>query len=453
MKKVALVVACAVAALSVSARANADEVLDWDRTMLRAALIAATSPPNLTRVAALVQSAMFDAVNGIDKRYTHIHVAPTGPDNASRRAAVVQAAYVMLSNLYGSRLVVPPAAPTAQQLSFQATFDARRTVSLFDIAADESQASINSGIAWGESVASQIWTWRAADGFNAGPFPAFPDNLAIGGWRRTPNLPVSMALSAAGAGYLQISHQMPWTMSGPSQFRPAGPPALTSATYTRDFNETKLMGRVDSAVRTPDQTTAALFWNGATGSYLWNSVAMSLIERKNRDDDDDDHGGWHHRRRTTLLENARLFGILGLAMADAAIACWDAKFASPFWRPITAIRDPNDDGNPLTQADPAWMPLFPTPGHPEWPSGHSCLSGAAGAVLAEEFGDRTKITVESDVMLGVTRTFRSFSAALEDVKDARIFAGIHFRTATEDGQALGRRVAAHVLETRFQRQH
>ena len=453
MAKISVVVIYTLVALGGATRAHADEVIDWTETMLRAGLVAGTTPPVMTRVAALVQASMFDAVNGIDKRYTHIRVPPAGPRGASRRAAAVQAAYVALSNLFGSRLVVPPGVPSALQVSFQATFEARRTASLLEIAGDESQASIDAGIGWGESVAAQIWTWRAGDGFGPGPFPPFPDNFTIGRWRRTPNLPVSTTLSGA-AGYIQISEQMPWTMDAPFQFRPGPTPALTSEAYTRDFNETKVMGRFDSAVRTADQTTYALFWNGATPSYLWDQVAISLIEERNRDRGNDSHHDKPYRGRgNSLLENARLFGALGLAMADAAIACWDAKYADPFWRPVSAIRDTNDDGNPLTQPDPEWMPLFATPGHPESPSGHSCVSGAAGAVLAAEFGNRTKFRVDSDQMIGVTRAFRSFSAALEEVKNARIVAGIHFRTACNVGQELGDTVARHVLETRFQRRH
>lgn len=137
-------------------------------------------------------------------------------------------------------------------------------------------------------------------------------------------------------------------------------------------------------------------------------------------------------------------------MADAAIGCWDAKYFYNYWRPITAIREPLDDGNPNTAPDPTWVPLFATPGHPDYPSGHSCVSGAAGAVLAHEFKDRIRFTVESDLMLGVTRSFRRFSTALEEVKNARIFSGIHFRTACDVGQTLGESVARFVLENAFQ---
>lgn len=246
----------------------------------------------------------------------------------------------------------------------------------------------------------------------------------------------------------------PWVIEAPAQFRPAGPAALTSARYTRDFNETKTMGSISSVTRTLDQTVYSWFWAAGTASYIWNNVAISLLDRSDTEesgdnshgnDADDDSRPRHH---STTLQDARLFALLNLAIADAAIGCWDAKYWywDRAWRPITAIRLANTDGNPLTTLDAGWSPLFATPAHPEYPSGHSCLSGAAGVVLADYFGEHTHFTASSDALPGVLRSFKSFSSALEEVKNARIFAGIHFRLATEDGQKLGRSVAEYVLE-------
>ena len=454
MKRVVCLCFALAFACAVTQPARADEVTDWNEAMLRAALIAGTSPLNMSRVAAMVQSAVFDAVNGIDARYTPIHMTDTAPAGSSRRAAAVQAAYAMLSRLYGAS---PANAP-------QVALDARRTVSLLEIAQDESQASINKGVAWGQAVADEIFFWRSGGGPHAYPGDGFsttspfPGTVAIGQWRQTPNLPVSGGLSAAGVGYLQFSNQTPWVMSSPGRFRPAGPPALTSAQYAREFNETRTMGSFSSAARTPDQTTYSLFWNAGTASYLWNRAAVSLIEKNNRDRERTDD--WNHGQHSTLLENARILGELDVAMADAAIGCWDAKYFEdavtnrhPFWRPITAIRDTGDDANPATTSDSSWTPLFATPGHPEYPSGHSCISGAAAAILSHEFGETTHFSMTSDLMLGVERQYASFSEALEEVKNARVFAGIHFRTATEDGTQLGASVARLVLQERFQPIH
>src|SRR6059036_2773187 len=154
--------------------------------------------------------------------------------------------------------------------------------------------------------------------------------------------------------------------------------------------------------------------------------------------------------RTRSSRTARILAALDVSMADAAIGCWDAKYTYTFWRPITAIRETADDGNAATTPDPAWTPLFATPAHPEYPSGHSYVSGAATAILANEFGERRHFDMTSDLLLGVTRSFRSFTDALEEVKNARIFAGIHFRTACDDGTTIGKQVAQWVLDHNFQ---
>ena len=398
-------------------------------------MVAGTSALNSTRVAALVQASVFDAVNGIDRRYTPIHVAPNAPAGASRRAAAVQAAYVMIGKHYGTGGLFT----TTQQ----AVLNARRDVALIAIAADESSASIADGIAWGQQVADAIWAWRSSDGFSLAP-PSFVGGTAIGQWRPTPNAPAA-GTSTPGAGYPQFFNMPTWSGASPSQFDPGPPPDISSARYLADYNEVKAMGSQGSTLRSADQTIAALFWNSTSASYVWNRAALLLIEARNRDRRDAAPGN----RQNTLLENARLMATLDVAIADAAIGCWTAKYTYTFWRPITAIRE--NDGNPLTAQDPGWTPLFATPAHPEYPSGHSCVSSAAAAVLAHEFGARIPFSIESDLMIGVTREFHGFANALEDVKDARVFAGIHFRTATEAGSTLGAGVANYVLEHLFQR--
>jgi hypothetical protein len=400
--------------------ARADEVQNWNETLFRTALIGAASPLNVTRVAAIVQAAVFDAINGIERRFTPIRVAPAAAAGASRDAAVAQAAYATLLQLF----------PTQKP-----ALDARLAVSLAVIGTRETSGAIASGRAWGQTVADAILLWRSTDGFTPAP-PPFLGGNAVGQWRPTP----PAFLSGAGP---QFAYMAPWVISSPSQFRPAGPPALGSAQYAAEFNETKLMGSLTSPVRTADQTTYAWFWASASSNYLFNQVALSLLDRgRDGDDDDDDH--WGHRNSS--LDRARLLAQLNLAMADAAIGCWDAKYAYTFWRPVTAIPLADTDGNPATSPDPNWVPLFATPAHPEYPSGHSCISGAAGAILSARFGDRTHFSMQSDLLLGVTRSFKRFSTALEEIKNARIFAGIHFRTATDHGQIIGQSVADYVLD-------
>jgi hypothetical protein len=349
----------------------------------------------------------------------------------------MQAAYVALSKLYPAQ---------------QATFDARRAISLTILNATENAASVADGIAWGESVANQIWAWRLTDGI-ANTTPSWPGNTALGQWRPTPNAPAP-GTSANGAGYPQFFNMTTWAIAAASQFRPPAPPSLSSAKYAKDFNEVKTMGSQSSATRTPDQTFAAMLWNSSTAVNLWNHVALSLLDGRGRHRDDDEDDNWHGKdRRDTLLDHAKLLGEVDVAMADAALVCWDAKYTYNFWRPITAIRELADDGNGATTPDAGWTPLLVTPNHPSYISGHSCISSAAATVLAKEFGEHTHFTVESDTMQGVARSFRGFSSALEDVKNARIFAGIHFRFDCDFGQVAGAAAAEYVLQHAFQRVH
>ncbi len=399
---------------------RADEVTDWNQILFQAALVANTAPFVIPRNAAIVQASVFDAVNGIERRYTPIYVRPDAPRGASARAAAVQAAYSSLVKLY----------PTQQS-----TFDAARATSLAAILGkkgdwDEQQErkkAVDRGVAWGQEVADAIWTWRSTDGFTPPPAP-FTGGTSIGEWRPTP------PAFAPGVG-VQFAYMTPWVMVTPSQFRPAGPPALGSARYAAVFNETKAFGSLSSPLRTADQTLFSNFWAASTASFYWNRIALYLGAE----------------RHMTLLQNALVLAALNVAMADAGIACWEAKYHYVFWRPVTAITLADSDGNPATISDPNWTPLIITPAHPEYPSGHSTFSAAGATVLAHYFGKNSSFTVDSDVMLGVVRSFPNFAAALAEIANARIYGGIHFRTACEDGQATGTAVANFVLKNAFQR--
>ena len=395
---------------------SADEITDWNTIMFQVAHVAGTSPLAMTRNAAIVQAAVYDAVNGIEEKFTSVHVAPGAEPGASRRAAAVQAAYATLVKLY-------PAQKTTM-------LDPALTASMTAIAsgaADENSVSIARGVAWGQTVADAILAWRSTDGI-ATVVPPVLGGPAVGQWRPTP----PAFLPGAGP---QFATMTPWVIASPSAFRPAGPAALDSARYALDFNETLTVGRSNSATRTADQTLFSRFWNSTTASYLWDQIAVSIAGA----------------RHLTLSENARLLATLNVAMADAAIGCWDAKYRFMFWRPVTAIPLAASDGNGATAADATWAPLFATPNHPEYPSGHSCVSGAAAHVLASYFGDETSFTVTSDAaaMAGVVRAFASLTSSTDEIKNARVFAGIHFRLATDDGQTLGVSVAGDVQARAF----
>jgi PAP2 superfamily len=395
--------------------ARADEVTDWNRILFQAALVANSSALVMPRVAAITEGSVFDAINGIDRHYTPFHVQEAGPRGACQRAAAIQAAYASLIRLYPSQ---------------KSTFDQKRSESLANLRSHHHRDgfAVLKGIEWGQEVADAIWAWRSTDGFNA-VVPPFEGGSAIGEWRPTPPLSLPGALP-------QIGSMETWAIESHSQFRPInGPPALGTAQYARDFNETKMMGRASNTARSDDQTLAAQFWATSTTSNFWNNVALSILGR-------------HHQ---SLLQNAQLLALLNVAMADAGIACWDAKYYFDSWRPITAIHLADQDGNPATEPDANWMPLLVTPPFPEYPSGHSMVSTTGATVLAERFGNDVTFDVNSDVMTGVIRHFTSFSAAVKEIKEARIDGGIHFRTACDDAETLGAAVAHYVIDHSFQR--
>jgi membrane-associated phospholipid phosphatase len=402
-------IAIGLMSLAVMPWLQADEVTDWNENMLQAALVAGTSPMVTSRAAAMVQTAVFDALNGIERRYTPIHVTAEAPRGASRRAAVAQAAYTILVDLF------PP-----QKADLDAKL-ASSLAALMDQDGDSDEESILRGVTWGQSVANAIWTWRSADGFTPPPSP-FLGGTAVGEWRPTPP-------AFASGATPQFATMVPWSIQTQSQFRPDGPPALSSSQWAADFNETKSMGSSLSLLRSADQTLLARFWNASTVTYYWNNVAVNLATE----------------RHFTMSESAHLLALLNVAVADAVIACWAAKYHYVAWRPVTAIPLADTDGNASTDADPLWAPLLVTPAHPEYPSGHSTTSGAAAAVLVHFFGEQTAFTVDSNVMLGATRSFTSFSAAQDEIANARIFGGIHFRSACVDGRATGGKVASYVL--------
>src|SRR2546421_4073971 len=406
-RKFALSFVAALFAIVLCGSAKADVVTDWNQNAQQALFTAKTSPIASSRLLAIVQVAVFDAVNGIERRYTPVHTAFDAPSGASRRAAAIQAAYATLVKLFPSQ---------------KATLDAERDASLASITDDgefEDSQSIARGIEWGQQVADDILLWRGTDGF-APALPPFLGGMGVGQWRPTP----PAFLPGAGP---QFASMTTWALNSPSQFRPSGPPALTSNQYATDLNEVKEIGSSSSLTRTADQTEVAVFWNGNPPAY-WNRIATSVAAE----------------RHVTLSDNARLLALLNVAMADAVISCWDAKYTYVFWRPITAIRLASTDGNSATVEDQGWTPLLVTPNFPEYPSGHATVSPAAAAVLGTYFGNDAEFTLTSETLPGVVRSYASFTQAADEAFDARIYGGIHFRSACRDGRALGTQVGSFV---------
>jgi hypothetical protein len=218
----------------------------------------------------------------------------------------------------------------------------------------------------------------------------------------------------------------PFVLRSGSQFRPDPPPALDSEQYAKDYNEIKIIGASSSPVRTTEQTQIATFWL-ASPTAIWNPVLSQVIAARNLD----------------LSAKARAYALLYLAAADASISCWEAKYTYNFWRPQAAIRGGDSDGNDLTAGDAAWLPLHPTPRHPEYPSGHSSNSAAMAAILGLLFGDNPGVPLVV-TLSGITRQWDTFGEGIEEVIDARVYSGIHFRTADEVGARMGRQVARFV---------
>lgn len=394
--------------------ARADVVTDWNKNAEKAVLNSSIAGNSVAtaRAYVLMHAAIFDAVNGIKPHFTPYHVDVPAPQGASTRAAAIQAAYVVLVSLFPSQ---------------KSTFDSERAASLASLSDETDDDSsdgmaITRGLNWGEFVANDILTWRSSDGFNR--VVKVIGGLDPGEWRPTP--PQFQPMANA-----QVATMTPYVLDSASQFRPAGPPALTSDRYTSDFNETKTLGRATGSTRTDEQTLIARYWAGNV-SVSWNRVCVTLALE----------------RDLPLTVAARLFAIMNLSIADSSVSGWDSKlfFIPHNWRPVTAIVLADTDGNPNTAADPAWTPLVVTPSHPEYVSAHAVLSAGAIGVLADFFGDNTAFSLESVGLPGTVRSYTSFSSALDEGALSRIYGGVHFRSALQDGRVLGGEVARYVLD-------
>jgi PAP2 superfamily len=383
----------------------ANVVIAWNQTMLATLQTAAVPAPAANRLGAIVQSAVFDAVNGIEHRYTPIHVQPGAPDGADPHAAVAGAAYETLIKLFKSQ---------------QPALDAALASSVAALQDEGDAGSVAAGLAWGKSVGDQTLAWRAADGFNAAP-PGYTYSPVPGQYQAT-------VAGLVAPKFQTLATTTPFALTSPSQFRPAGPPALTSDRYTASFNEVKALGGKASTVRSITETETATFWQVDTPTGQWDRVADSLAMQNH----------------LNLMASARLLARVNIAIADATIAVFDAKNAYNFWRPATAIVQADADGNPNTASDASWVPLLTTPPFQEYPSAHSGISSAAATALASVFGANAHFTVTSAGLPGITRSFNNFSDAVAQVGYARILAGFHFRFSVEDGTALGISVGAYI---------
>ena len=387
-------------------------VIEWNRSLLEIVRTPGAQPATIhsTRSFAMLHAAIFDAVNAIDKTYEPYAVHLSHVSRAAlAKAAADQAAHDVLVSLY------PAFAP---KLDAELEQDLERI---------EDGRHKRQGIEVGEKVAGEILALRSDDG-SAVTLPPFVPNTQPGSYQLTPP-------NFAPADFIQWSHVAPFAIDSPSDFLPAPPPDLTSDRYTRSFDEVKSLGIITSATRTADQTQIGKFWNGSIQDF-WNEIAQSAALERHLD----------------LAQSARLFALLNISLADTAIAFFEAKYVYDIWRPVTAIQLAATDGNPLTDPDPAWIPLSKkTAPDPSYPGAHSAISAAASSVLHFYLGDRIRLAVTSESLPGVTRHFTSFSEAAEEAGLSRIYAGQHFRFDHLAGLRLGRRVADSVVTSILKR--
>src|SRR5450631_3158966 len=386
----------ALASLFGASLAAADVVTDWNVTAADITVAAGLPPPPAYRTLAMVQTSVYEAVNAITKRYPPDRVTPNAVPDASVAAAVAAANHAVLSRLVPSQ---------------QATIDKAYGSALAAIADGPAKTA---GIAVGEQAAAAVLAWRADDG--AGTPERYRPSTTAGAYGPT-------TMPAAS----QWAQRKPWVMTSCDQFRPGPPPVLASALWARDYNEIKAVGGKNSTTRTPAQTEIARFWE-ATAPTIYFPVVRSVANGPGRE----------------VTQNARLFAVTAEAIDDAMIAVFDGKYFYNFWRPVTAIRNGDIDGNDATERDTGWLPFIDTPMHPEYPCAHCIVSGAVGAVLVAEIGSGPTplLSTTSPTAPGVVRSWTSIDDFVVEVANARIYDGVHYRNSAEVGTAMGKKIGA-----------
>ena len=372
--------------------AAADAVTDWDKVACDVVGGVKVATPLGVRTMAIAQTAVFEAVNGITGRYSGSGRAPQ-PD-ASVDAAVAAASRAVLAALVPDR---------------KGEIEAAYAKALATI---DQGAARDAGVAAGERAAADVLARRADDGSLA---PESYRPVTGAGTYVPTTIPVAS----------QWPKRKPWLMTNAAQFRPGPPPALDSETWARDFNEVKSLGARVGSARNAEQTEIARFWE-ATLPSIYHGVIRSVADRPGRE----------------ITANARLLAAIAQGMDDALTAVFDAKYHYNFWRPLTAIRNGEQDGNAATAADPQWLPFIDTPMHPEYPCAHCVLAATVGTVLKAEAGDDpiAEMSTTSYTLEGVTRRWTSTEDFIQEVSNGRIYDGVHYRNSTDAGTAMGRRI-------------
>lgn len=399
-----------IAALVQGTARAADPVVAWNNALLDSIRTENSHPCVGARALAIVHGAMFDASAKIAGEKPFYSSEPA-PVDANLAVALNSAAYTAITNLYPSRTGV---------------FAELYRKILAETPGKEGNAR---SIRFGSAVADAWIAWRASDASSGTRI--YVPKTEPGAWRRTPpfNRPPEMQ------NWARVS---PFVLESGNQFRPPGPPELWSEEYANEVDLLKRMGAAKSSERTAEQTEIAKFWSDfsytVTPPGHWNQIAQEVARAKD----------------FSVREKVRLFAMLNITLSDVAIACWDSKYAFNFWRPVTAIRAADKDPNNETEAVKDWMPLLNTPAFPEYVSGHSAFS-AAGAVVLAKFngGDAVNFSVPSDSLPGNWRHYQSLWKCAEEVSQSRLYGGIHFPSALEDGLTMGRQIAEHVVAGEF----
>jgi hypothetical protein len=396
--------ACVLAVLLVTpATSRADVVQDWNAIMLT--IVGTQNPFAQARFAAITQLAVFEAVNACTGDYAPYLGTIVAPWGASPKAAAVAAAHGVLRHYF------PGSA---------ATLDAARAQSLATIRDGRRKSD---GVAVGEAAATAMIALRANDG-SAPPETFVPTTGDPGVWQPTP--------PAFGPGILlHWRNVAPFGIQSSDQFRSDPPPALSSAKYRRSYKEVKEVGAVDSTDRPPDRTDVARFFSVATAPYVWNLAARQVTAAQDR----------------SLSENARAFALINMAISDGLVSSMETKYFYLLWRPVTAIRGADADGNPYTDPDASWTPFITTPSFPSYPSAHASASYAGSRVAERVFGERGHvITLSHPSIPDVTLHYATFHDITDDIDDARVYGGIHFRFDQEAGARQGRQAGSYVYK-------
>jgi hypothetical protein len=389
-----------------------DVVLLWNDAALAAIRAERTPPPVAARNLAVVHVAVYDAVNAVTRTHQSFRFEATAFPDTSAEAAAAVAAHRALVSLYP------------------------RQVEQFDAVLDEALESVpegaakTNGIRLGQAFAEKVLSWRGGD-MVAARTSSYAPRAGVGRWRPTP----PEYRPALLPGWESVPC---FALRNAAQFHPPGPPEAASEEFVASYRQVKALGAFNSGVRTREQTEIARFWDDGVGTVTppghWNRIAQAVAAERGQG----------------VAENARLFAVLNVALADAAIACWECKYSYDLWRPVTAIRAADRLENPALAADTGWTSLLTTPPFPSYTSGHSTFSAAAAAALANFFGrDDVRFATTSDGLPGVTRSFAGFAAAAREAGLSRIYGGIHWNFDNREGLACGKKVGDYVSANFF----